>query len=120
MIFYWLHLLGDFVVRLFTPVKPIDVARIDVNAPCPCCNARKGKIRTVKLQRAVAGNRVGLPEVFVEHTCAICAARWFEATVVKVGPDVVMAGLPRTAQEMAADESYGVPVAIRVSGEEAA
>jgi hypothetical protein len=119
MIFYWLALLGDFVVRLFAPVKPRDVARIDVNHPCPCCNFRKGKIRTVKLMRKVGG-RAGLPEIFIEHTCQQCGARWFEATVVRVGPDLIMPGLPRTQLELAADDSYGVPLTIRVDGEEAA
>ena len=51
--------------------------RIDVNAYCPNCGHRQGKIQAIALSRPdEQGSKVAN-----QHTCAICSYRWVEASV---------------------------------------
>lgn len=52
--------------------------RVDVNHPCPACGHRRGKIACVQ---AAPAN--GKPGAFIEHTCLVCSARFYEGTVIK-------------------------------------
>lgn len=114
MILWWLTCLGDWFVRLFTPLKPIDVARIERNASCPVCGARYGQLRTVVLNQ-IAEGKPPVKKVFCEHTCLECGARWFENPVVAINPDVVMPAIARSEIEKMEDKQFGVPYTITVS-----
>lgn len=49
---------------------------IDVNADCPGCGHRDGKIECVPRPGMEAKESV------IEHTCKVCGAFWYEATVI--------------------------------------
>ena len=58
---------GCFVVPA---PKPEPDYRIDPNAKCPGCGAHDGKLL------CIGGEKLG--EVLIDHTCAVCQARWYE------------------------------------------
>lgn len=91
MLFYWIITGIRWLVRFFTPLSAIDVARIDINAPCPCCGHRSGKLKCAlgPLPPGVAAGArdagMSVPQaVLCEHTCNVCGARWAEKPVAKV------------------------------------
>ena len=98
MLFYWLYKVLLRLRWLLVPPEARDVARVDPNAPCPACNARAGTIRAVHRQT---------PEekwtVKIQHTCNLCAARWFEPTVVKATTQTIWHGIPRNDIEATDD-----------------
>jgi transcription elongation factor Elf1 len=52
-------------------------AEVDVNAKCPSCGHRDGKLKCT-----VVSSDKGRT-VMVEHTCNVCEAKFFEPTIVK-------------------------------------
>lgn len=114
MILWWLACLGDWAVRLFTPLKAIDIARIDRNESCPVCGARRGCLRTVVLNQ-IAEGKPPVKKIFCEHTCLECGGRWFEAPVVAVNPDLVMPAIARTDIEKLEDKQFGTPFNVSIS-----
>ncbi len=101
MIWYWLAKLGDLFVYLFGAVKPRDVAKIDKNAACGVCGARKGRLRTVVLNVPKQQTKV-----FCRHTCRQCGARWFEEPVLKVTAAHVWHAVPRNRIEATEDAMF--------------
>ena len=81
VIFYWLRLAWLKVVWLLTPPTAKDIARVDVNAPCPACGARSGKIACV----------TDTQSIFVQHECQVCMVKWHEQPVTKVSTTTVLA-----------------------------
>ncbi len=81
MIFYWLIVALRRLRWLFVLPPAQEVARVDPNAKCPACGATSGKLAAV--QDGVGAKAV----IVVEHTCNVCAARFFEKTVLNAGPD---------------------------------
>ena len=55
----------------------IEAAEIDIDAKCPACGHREGSLNVIVAQE---GNDV---ETFIEHTCAVCNAKFHEPTIVK-------------------------------------
>lgn len=90
MIWHYLHLGFLFLARLILPLPASATARIRIDSPCPACGAHSGSIRTV--------DRGGV--ILVQHTCAVCAARYHESPIVKVTPEMVWPGIPRTELEL--------------------
>ena len=103
MIWYWLKKFIMFARWLFWPASPRDVARIDPNAPCPICGARKGYLRTIHIPVRQNGADVETV-VMCQHTCLIDGARWFENPVVKVDRAMVWPAIARTKIEEQEDE----------------
>lgn len=54
-------------------------ACIDLNAKCPACGHRNGKLKAVFVDRETKPNRT----MMVEHTCQVCTAQFYEPTIVK-------------------------------------
>jgi hypothetical protein len=52
--------------------------KIDINGKCPACGHYRGKLEMV-----VAGISAGAGEPHIQHTCEVCNAKWFEATILK-------------------------------------
>jgi C4-type Zn-finger protein len=105
MIWHWMLRALRFVVWLFAPAQPRDVAKINANAPCPVCNHRNGNLRTVHLMRIVAG-KPPIKEVFCRHECNNCGARFFELPVVEVNPNVVLPAVAADDWEKSEDLTY--------------
>ena len=53
-------------------------AEVDINAKCPACGHRQGKLRCIIVERQEKPNKT----VMVEHTCGVCDAKFFEPTVL--------------------------------------
>jgi predicted nucleic-acid-binding Zn-ribbon protein len=111
MIFYWLSKLGDWVVWLFRPADPRDVAKISDRVPCPICGNRKAILRAVSLA-AVKNGKPAQRMNFCQATCTRCGCRWMEEPVVSASPDAILPAIPRTALEEAEDKQYGQPASV--------
>jgi hypothetical protein len=61
-----------WIGRLIIPGTP-PKTRIDPMAPCPACGNVGGSIKTVRQGQ----------ELFVEHDCETCKARWYEDVISK-------------------------------------
>ena len=85
MLFHWLAEFILLVVWLFRPPEPRDLARVDPNAACPVCGARKGHLRCVYMQKEKqkAANMPVEMAMFCQHTCVVCGARCYEEPIVK-------------------------------------
>ncbi len=83
MIFYWLVLFARRVRWLFAMPSASEVSCVDPNAKCPACGATAGKLEAVTVGE---GTRAS---VVVEHACSVCGAKYFEKTVLEVGPDKI-------------------------------
>jgi len=53
---------------------------VDVNAKCPACGHRDGKIKCVTAKVAEKG---GAEQPMIEHTCKVCGATFHEPTVLQ-------------------------------------
>lgn len=58
----------------FLPPLP-EIPTLDINAPCPACGHRLGKLRCVVPE--------GSNSVRVEHECQVCKARFYEAPILE-------------------------------------
>jgi len=102
MIFYWLIRAVLFVKWLFSPPRPETVKRIDPNAKCPWCGNASGRLRAV--HRTQGANTVSTP--LVEHTCAVCRGRTYEAPVITAGPEKLIPSLPESSVESNDDARF--------------
>jgi hypothetical protein len=74
MIFVWLAAAARWIIRLFLPPPAeVVVPKIDPSAPCPSCGNCSGTIAAVQVEG----------KMMVQHSCKVCAARWFENPVLK-------------------------------------
>jgi hypothetical protein len=80
MTFYWLKQFYYYILWLVRPPAARDVARIDPNAPCPVCGARRGQLHCVV---GNVSNKQKAGEIFCEHICDVCGARTLEQPIVK-------------------------------------
>jgi hypothetical protein len=72
MIFVWLGRFFAWLHWLIIPPLTPPVREIDIDAPCPMCGHRKGKLS--------AGENGGKPACV--HTCLVCGARSFEDPIL--------------------------------------
>lgn len=86
MIFYYLILAIKKVKWFFWIPRPEDLALLDVDARCPGCGARKGRLRCVLMNKPgpVAENAIPQTRIQIRHTCLICGCRWHEDPIAKV------------------------------------
>jgi hypothetical protein len=71
VLWVWLWRMVGAVGCFVVPApKPEPDYRIDPNAKCPGCGAHDGKLL------CIGGEKLG--EVLIDHTCAVCQARWYE------------------------------------------
>lgn len=78
MIIVWFVQMVRFLARMVIPAPDafdnlIDVT-IDVNAKCPCCGHRSGKLTSVLLPDG---------KIYVQHHCNIDGSNWYEDPLVK-------------------------------------
>ena len=99
MIWRWLMLSLRYIGWLILPLSPKDVARIDPNAKCPVCGAKRGKLRAMVVQAKNAPDG----RVMCEHTCLVDGARWYESPVFQATPSTVRPSVARDELEKAAD-----------------
>jgi hypothetical protein len=97
MIFHWLKQFLRTLARLIIPPTPLALARIEVNARCPVCAYRRGRLRTVEVDASKTDKP--LNATLCQHTCLVCGARWFEPPIVKVDPGFVAPAIARNALE---------------------
>lgn len=86
MIFHWIGAVVRLLRYVLVPPKVL-IPKRDVNAICPMCGHRKGR-----LSRAINGGVVA-----IQHTCLVCGCEFFEDTVLKA-PDLIQAE-PKTSKE---------------------
>ena len=77
MIILWLYKFFMFLVRLIVP--PPEELFIEINAKCPVCGHRDGKISSVLKNGKIA----------VQHHCNIDGSIWFEDAIVTDAHKVV-------------------------------
>jgi C4-type Zn-finger protein len=108
MIFVWIVQLVKAVRWFFHIPSDAERAIIDINAKCPVCGARKGKLRTV-IQQKQGPQAEGAPVnigVFCQHSCGICGARWFDEPIKSnVNPGSVLASIARDDFEVREDRA---------------
>ena len=75
MLWIWLRFALVWMLRMLVPppIPARPLPQIDVNAPCPACGHRKGKITCVEAD--------GHPTI--RHECDVCGARFHEQPVLK-------------------------------------
>jgi hypothetical protein len=99
LIFYWMKLALRRVVWLFRMPTKEHLAYVDPGTRCPSCGvSRLHPIRCVQRKDA-KGNVL----FFVQHTCAVDGARWYEETVAKLKPELAEQALARTDLERTDD-----------------
>lgn len=81
MIWLWIRAMIDCIHWLLVPPPAPPVKPIDINAPCPTCGHRSGKLS--------AGLNGTKPACV--HTCLICGAQFFEDPVL---PSPAVTGAP--------------------------
>jgi hypothetical protein len=59
--------------------RSIRNVEVDVNAKCPACGHRDGKLKCVIVEAKDDANRTAM----IEHTCQVCDAKFYEPTIVK-------------------------------------
>lgn len=97
MIFHWVKQLFRWLARLVIPPTPMALARIELNARCPVCAHRGGRLRAVELDASKTDKPLSV--TLCQHTCLVCGARWFEKPIVKVDPGFVAPAIARDAFE---------------------
>jgi hypothetical protein len=69
--------------------RQIRDAEVDVDAKCPSCGHRDGKLKCVIVEAKDGAGRTAM----IEHTCQVCSANFYEPTIVKperwIAPDVL-------------------------------
>lgn len=74
MIWRIINAVARFIIELFAlPPIPPQVPQLDINAPCPACGHRRGKLKS--------GQKDG--KLQVQHDCLVCGAQWWEDPVLK-------------------------------------
>ena len=89
MIFVWLGRFFAWLHWLIVPPLTPPVREINIDAPCPMCGHRKGKLS--------AGENGGKPACV--HTCLVCGARSFEDPVLppsKIAGAAAAVAVPET------------------------
>jgi hypothetical protein len=71
-VFLWFVIRPRLITAWYGP-------RIDPNSKCPACGNNKGSL----VVNVVNTEKVKEAQLFVQHTCAICKAFWFEPPVLK-------------------------------------
>lgn len=72
MIFVWLIALLRFFAKLvIIPLEDNEIF-LDINAKCPCCGHKNGKLTSVIIDG----------KLLVQHHCNIDGANWFEDPIV--------------------------------------
>lgn len=75
MLWHYIRVALVWVLRFFIPAPsrtPLPAA--DKNAPCPACGHRAGTLLCVSVDG----------DIFVQHTCDVCRAKFYQETMVKV------------------------------------
>jgi hypothetical protein len=106
MLFYWFISGLRRFIWFFRIPKPEDLARIDVNARCPNCGAREGRIRCVLQAKPGprASNAMPDGQILCQHICNLCGARWHEKPIAKdASPSTVLPSVARTDLERRED-----------------
>jgi hypothetical protein len=100
VLFYWIRGLLKKIAWLFKLPQELDVARVNPDLKCPVCGAEDGRLRCVE-QLVTNGTAI-----LCEHTCNVCAARFYEKPVAKVNPSLVAHAVPRNQLEKDADAEF--------------
>jgi hypothetical protein len=62
------------IVLVIRTTSRRDPLAVDVNAKCPACGHRQGNLLMKVDEKG---------DTFIQHTCAICSAEFYEPTIVK-------------------------------------